>query len=193
MDFENALLFAREFLNTKLDPGLFYHNYDHTMEVLDAAGVLARMEGIENEEDIILLKTAALFHDCGFAVAYHDNEEEGCRIARKQLPSNGYSEEQIESICRLIMATKSPQQPRSHLEKILCDADLFYLGTSRFESTGKKLFEEWKLRGKITNEEEWNDLQIRFLQQHCYWTQSAREHLEPVKQKNLQQLLSTTT
>ena len=35
------------------------------------------------------------------------------------------------------MATKLPQSPHSLIEQIICDADLFNLGTDMFRETGK--------------------------------------------------------
>ncbi len=187
MNFQKAEKFISDLLQSELPGSLFYHNYDHTLDVLNAVIEIASGEQI-NGEDLILLKTAALFHDSGFINVYHGHEEEGCKIARSQLPLFDYTGEQIEKICRLIMATKTPQNPQTHLEKILCDADLYYLGTDSFAETGKKLFMEWQERGKINSEAEWHRMQIEFLESHRYRTQSAIANREKKKAEHLQNL-----
>jgi uncharacterized protein len=64
--------------------------------------LLSKEENI-SEEDTLLVKTAALFHDTGFLDQYEKNEPQGCDRARKYLPQCGYSSEQIEKICVMIM------------------------------------------------------------------------------------------
>ena len=44
----------------------------------------------------------------------------------------GYSENHIKIVKGLINATRVSQNPKNHLEKILCDADLDYLGRSDY-------------------------------------------------------------
>jgi uncharacterized protein len=190
MHYHKAEKYIAELLQS-LPEKLFYHNYNHTLEVLNAVIEIAQGENV-NDQDLNLLKTAALFHDSGFTVVYHGHEEEGCRIAREQLPLFRYLNEEIEIICSLIMATKTPQNPQTQLEKILCDADLFYLGTDQFKETGQKLFREWKQYGKITSEEEWDKMQIKFLESHRYLTRFAIENCEKKKEEHLKKLKEKT-
>ena len=187
MHYHKTERYIAEFLQSHLPENLFYHNYNHTLDVLNAVIEIAKGENV-NGHELNLLKTAALFHDCGFTVTYHGHEEEGCKIAREKLPLFDYSNEQIELVCSLIMATKTPQNPQTHLEKILCDADLFYLGTDSFKETGQKLFREWKEQGKISSEKEWDKMQIEFLESHHYLTRYAIENREKKKAEHLKKL-----
>src|SRR6185295_1199845 len=98
MQFHKAEQFITKLLQSELPDSLFYHSYEHTIEVLNAVEEIANEEHVTAEE-ILLLKTAALFHDSGFVKVYHGHEEEGCRIAREQLPSYDYTDDQIEKIC----------------------------------------------------------------------------------------------
>ncbi len=187
MQFQKAEQFITKLLKSELPGSLFYHDYNHSIGVLNAAVEIANEEKVSSK-DLILLKTAALFHDSGFTKMYQGHEEEGCRIAREHLPSFDYTHDEIEAVCTLIMATRTPQNPKTLLEKILCDADLFYLGTDAFEETGQKLFKEWHVRGKIQSEDEWDELQIKFLESHHYFTQSAITKLGRKKAEHLQKL-----
>jgi uncharacterized protein len=187
MQFHNARLFILALLKKALPPTLYYHDVHHTIDVLNAVILIAETENI-SKSDLLLLKTAALFHDCGFINVYNNHEEEGCRIAREYLPQYNYDKIQIEAICAMIMATKMPQRPHTLLEKILCDADLDYLGRSDFEIIAHKLYKEWLAKDFIQNKTEWNNIQIRFLSSHHYWTNTAIKNRELLKKQHLKAL-----
>ena len=119
------------------------------------------------------------------------HEEISCIWAKDYLPDYGYSNGQIEHICRIIMATRLPQSPSDHLGEILCDADLFYLGKENYTANAEKLFLEFKHSGVVETEAEWQLKQLEFLSAHQYFTQSAISLLEQSKQKTLQQLKSS--
>ncbi|GLU52267.1 HD domain-containing protein [Dyadobacter frigoris] len=184
---ENYIL---DLLGKELSETLFYHGLHHTLDVANAALILAKEEGIEHEESFGLLKTAAFFHDSGFINTYKDHEEEGCRIVRSSLPLFQYTEEQIEIICGMIMATKIPQSPKTHLEKIICDADLDYLGRDDFELIAGTLFQELFIRNLIPDENTWNKIQVKFIGAHYYHTNSAIKKRESRKQEHLNSLLA---
>jgi uncharacterized protein len=147
-EIENKIL---KKLKTGLSPSLHYHGFPHTIEVIKNAVYIAEKEGI-TPDDIHLLKMAALFHDLGFLEAYGGHEAVGCRMAREYLPKYSLSKNDIEEICGMIMATKVPQTPKTLLEKILCDADLLYLGTKDFIKIGNTLFTELVENGKLNTE-----------------------------------------
>ena len=176
-------------LKNELSKTLFYHGIHHVLDVKEAVQVLAQKENLTGDESLDLLKTAALYHDCGFLDTYQDHEEAGCSIARKVLPDFDFTPEQIETICGMIMATKIPQNPKTHLEEILCDADLDYLGRDDFEPIAQTLFVELKARNIVSDIAVWNSIQVKFLKSHHYWTKSARESRETMKQKRLEELI----
>ncbi len=161
-----------------------YHCYDHTLDVYRTAITIAAAEGVSGE-DLDLLKTAALFHDSGFLIQDDEHEKGSCGIARETLPAFGYSPAHIERICTMIMATKIPQDPTDELARILCDADLDYLGRPDFFRIGATLFNEFKRYGVLSTEREWNELQVRFLEKHRYFTKRSKLVREPVKRQHL--------
>lgn len=166
---------------------LTYHCYGHTMDVFNITKELCKEEKISKYETK-LAKTAALFHDSGFMNTIKNHEEEGCQIARKHLPDFDYTDKEIEIICGMIMATKIPQSPKNKLEEIICDADLDYLGREDFYSIGNSLFEEFKSQGVVSNEEDWNRLQIGFLKAHHYFTPTNLNRRAPKKKVFLEKL-----
>lgn len=185
MDPQGARAFVLDKLGSELPIERTYHSLEHTLDVYASAVDIAEKEGISGE-GLILLKTAALYHDVGFTEQNMDHETAGCRIVRGSLPGYGYSAQQIEKVCDMILSTRIPQAPRNKLGRILCDADLDYLGRDDFRSIGSLLFNEMKHYGVLSTELEWNKLQERFLTRHKYFTATNKVHREPVKQKHLE-------
>jgi adenylate cyclase len=125
--FEDLNDYVLDRLERELPKHLYYHNYKHTIDVTIGVEIIGYGEGV-GEEDMLLLKTAALFHDFGQVEGAIDHEERSCKIAEEVLPEFGYDEKQLEIIKGIIMATKLPPQPKTLLEEIIADADLDYLG-----------------------------------------------------------------
>jgi len=157
------------------------------MDVVTQVELIGLGEGVSDEE-LLLLKTAALFHDTGHAVSYDNHEYFSCLAARDILPEYYYTSSQIEIICELIMATKLPPKPRYKLEEIICDADLDYLGRSDMIPVSNTLFFELKERSMIKSMNDWNTLQMKFISGHQYFTETARNLREVNKQMQIERI-----
>ena len=174
-------------------PGyLFYHNVKHTVDVVTEVELIGWAEGCSDEE-ILLLKTAALFHDAGHIVEYDNHEYYSTQIARQMLPEFNYSPDQIERICSIIMSTKLPPKPTDLLENIICDSDLDYLGRSDFIPVSNTLYEELKAQNKMGSLNDWNKIQVRFISGHQYFTKTARRLREVNKQLQIERIQSLIT
>jgi uncharacterized protein len=187
MNYSEAKTYVLERLNRELPSDLFYHHVNHTLDVCNAIEDLCASEKV-NGEDLMLLRTAGLFHDIGFIEQYMNNEPIAVEIARRVLPEFHYSEVQINIICDLILATQIPHKPTTHIAEIMCDADLDYLGREDFYSISKNLMMEWMAYGIIKTEEEFNKKQVSFFLQHKYFTQTAKAQRELLKQKHLSEI-----
>jgi len=181
-DFLLQLQFLRfgdveEFILEKLEKGLpknlYYHNLKHTIDVYTQVELIGRSENVTQEEQL-LLQTAALFHDAGHLIDYDTHEEMGVKLAREILPDYQYSERQIEIISELILVTKLPPKPKNLMEAIMCDADLDYLGRVDFIPVSNMLYKELHEHGRIGTIQEWNEMQIKFIEKHQYFTNTAR-------------------
>lgn len=188
MNIEKAEEYVFEKLEESLSDTLFYHGLHHTVDVVNAALRLSIAEGIHDRDALLLLQTAALYHDLGFISTYRGHETESCRIARVSLPDFGYNDADITKICGMIMATKIPQSPTNHLERILADADLDYLGREDFWPISTSLYEELREREMVTDLHSWNQLQIVFLEKHEYWTETAKQWRNEAKLKRIEEL-----
>jgi len=178
-----------EFVLARLEDGLpntlYYHNLKHTVDVYTQVELIGRSENLGKEE-LLILRTAALFHDAGHLIDYFTHEEQGVKLAKEILPQYFYSNEQIASICELILATKMPPKPKNIMESIICDADLDYLGRSDFIPVSNNLYRELRERGHLGTLAEWNIMQMKFLEKHAYFTETARKLRDNNKAKQLQ-------
>lgn len=179
-------------LEKELPRYLYYHNVKHTVDVVTEVELIGWAEGLD-DDGILLLKTAALFHDAGHTISYDDHEYHGTQLARKMLPEYGYSEEQIEKICHIIMATKLPPKPTDIYEAIICDADLDYLGRSDMIPVSNTLYKELSEQDKIGTLNEWNKLQLKFISTHTYFTKTAQGLREVNKMKQIERIRKLIT
>lgn len=187
-DFLAAKKRAQRMLENELPGHLRYHTPAHTLkEVLPAVERIAEMENI-TREDLLLLRTAALYHDLGFIEQSDDHEIISARMAEEILPQYGYSPEQVEVIQAIIFATRSSIDPKKHVEEILVDADFDILGRENYLPRIEDLRLERESQGIRYTDEEWLNNQIDFLNAHRYWTASAQALREEGKRKNTHQL-----
>ncbi|MEO6870469.1 MAG: YitT family protein [Ginsengibacter sp.] len=189
MEYEKAHAFLINKLEKELPQHITYHNVQHTKNVIKAAEYLGERENI-SADDMSLLKTAALFHDSGFIKSHNQHETHSCEIAKKNLPQFKYSPAQVEQICTMIMATKVPQKPKDYLSRLLCDADLYYLGGDSYEANSHNLYKEFRKNKIIKTNLEWNIRQAEFLAAHKYFSDTAIREREPGKQETLKRMKS---
>ncbi len=189
--FNEMCNYVFEVLEQKLPRNLYYHGVHHTKDVLKVATELAEQENLSVRESEIV-RIAALFHDSGFMHSYHNHEISSCEFASKTLPKYGYSPATVEEVCKMIMATRMPQSPSNHLERILCDADLDYLGRPDYDYISDSLYRELKEYGYEGSDELWREKQLDFLQNHSYFLQNSEARLQE-KENNILKLNFTQT
>lgn len=187
MNFEGASQFILRKLEEELPENLTYHNLAHTKEVYEAATRIGRTENI-SEDEMKLLQIAALYHDSGWCFSDTEHEMMSCEFAMKYLPEYDFTPSQIETVCKLIMATRLPWSPESHLEQIIVDADLDYLGTDRFFPRAEDLKQELISLGRLPDGTNWNKLQVNFLETHNYYTHTSQKSRGRKKTENLELL-----
>jgi HD superfamily phosphodiesterase len=174
-------------LRTELSEDLCYHGIAHTLDVLKVCNGYIRRGKLYGEK-AMLLRTGALCHDLGFTVSYEDHEEHGITIALRLMKEYYFTPAQRKVVVGLIRATEVPQTPKTQLERILCDADLDYLGRDDYDHISNLLLKELKHFGVALTAKEWRQKQISFLEKHSYHTPYAQKYRESVKQKHLQEI-----
>ena len=181
----------QEYILDRLEKGLpkhlYYHNVKHTVDVVTESELIGWSEGL-NDSQLLLLKTAALFHDMGHIATYIGHEECSTDFARELLPKYLYTDEEINTICRIIMATKLPPKPADLLEAIICDSDLDYLGRTDFVPVSNALYAELKVIDKLLSLNDWNKQQVKFISSHQYFTKTGRKLREVKKQEQIERI-----
>jgi predicted metal-dependent HD superfamily phosphohydrolase len=171
------------------DADLLYHDLDHTKGVVDAATQIANHYQL-NDEDFFVVLTAAWFHDIGYLIDKADHEAAGAELAVAHLKHQKADEAVIAKVKDCILSTRIPQKPKGQLQQIICDADLFHLGTDSFAEKSKLLRKEFNLIKHLDiDKQHWRQKNIELLQSHTYFTDYAQLLLHDQQQKNLDKLL----
>lgn len=182
-DYSAAEAVARELL-AQLPDDLLYHGTHHTLDdVLPNVEMLLEVEPLP-EAEARLLRIAALYHDVGFLQRYDANEPLGAAKAVEVLGGLGFSAEQLDAVRRMVLATTMPQHPQTHLEQMLCDADLGNLGTELFFLRTEQLRLERIWRGYPLSARRWYEMNVTLLQVP-YHTPGGRQLWGAAREANL--------
>jgi predicted metal-dependent HD superfamily phosphohydrolase len=185
--------YIRELFRDELPDGIKYHNADHTLH--PTKGVVALANKIAISENISehgreLLIAAAYFHDTGYIREYDKNEPIAARMAGRILKLIGYKPNEVEKIQQMILSTDPEREPKTHLEKILCDADLDNLGREDFFKLDGKIREGRRIRGlDVSDDVKWYRGTLEIIKKHQYYTESQKKLREKGQQKNIKRLL----
>lgn len=180
-----------ELLSHELDSRYSYHGLRHTQDVIEQCMQIAHALGC-SEEEVDLLKVAALFHDLGFLNVRQGHEEESAKMFRASA-DGVLALNFIETISACILATTMPQNPKNKLEQIICDADLDYLGREDFSSISQDLFNEMLACGELSDQRKWDEIQVVFLDKHQFHTIYNQERRNQQKQHHLLEIQNRIT
>ncbi len=166
---------------------LYYHNLQHTEFVVNAVQQIGNHYKL-SEEDFFIVNTAAWFHDIGYCEEKNGKAHEllGANMATAYLLNANIDAAIAEKIANCIKATQLPQKASSLIEEIVCDADLFHLGSDNFVEVNKLLRKEFKAaRDLHDSKNDWYEDSISFLQKHAYYTDYANLLLADKQAKNI--------
>ncbi|MGC4101513.1 Pycsar system effector family protein [Ferruginibacter sp.] len=183
-------LYVKQLANSDNSGVLHYHNMEHTKMVVAAARQIGDHYQL-NERDFFVVVTAAWFHDIAYCKGIRQqHEEKGAELARTFLAENNAPDDIISAVGNCILATKIPQVANNLLEMIICDADMFHLGTDDFSERNKLMRKEMEaVLHKDLDKGEWRTGTIQLMQQHHYFTDYCQLLLNDKKQQNLDKLL----
>lgn len=176
----------------KLSPDYIYHNFNHTLRVVNNAKTINKAEEVPDEEaEMVVL--AALFHDTGYIEGPYGHEERSAEIAKAFLAENNYPIEKAERVGELIMMTRLTSEPVSKLDMVVRDADCAHFADKNFTALSELLREEWRLtEGKAFTDLEWAKGNRKMLmQEHRFYTDYGKKELQPLKEENIAKLQET--
>ncbi|WP_072996318.1 Pycsar system effector family protein [Epilithonimonas mollis] len=183
--------YVKNLFKDRLSSDYTYHNLDHTIQVVDRIKILVKEENIapEDTENLIL---AGWFHDLGYISDCQNHEEESKKEIQDFLRQNHFSEERIRKIGDLILATDKFYKPQNHLEEIIKDADLYHLASEDYFRICENLRQEIKeVHHQKFSKLKWAELNVSFFSKHQFYTQYAKKHWQPEKEKNLERILKS--
>ena len=177
--------FISDLFSEKLSPNMIYHNYAHTLDVVNNTIKIGTKSGLNNSE-LEIVTLAAWFHDSGYTVTYNGHEEAGKEIAAKFLNEHNYDPGKISQVLGCINSTKMPQEPQNLMEQVICDADLIHFGQEDFFEYSELLKTEWETLGiNHVSEADWFKASVDLLSTHRFFTQYARRKFSQQQSVNL--------
>lgn len=189
--------FVGKLLKDSLSISFTYHNFNHTLKVVEAATILAKAEGLD-ESDTEILLVAAWFHDTGYTMGCANHEQSSITIVSRFLFENNKDQNFIDAVAKVIEATIYDRSPHTQLEKIIKDADYSHFAQENYLTVCEKLRKEWEITNqKFYSDLEWAKENLHIISQfHVYYTQYALENWQPIKEKNIkliQEKINTVT
>ena len=108
-----------EIVNAYTSPDRHYHNLQHVLKVVE------NVEAYNGkDDDKLILKLAAWFHDIIYNPDNHDNELKSAELFEALIKDTGMPYKNIERVKQLILLTKNHFNASTNIEKAFADADL---------------------------------------------------------------------
>jgi predicted metal-dependent HD superfamily phosphohydrolase len=170
------------------DVRFIYHNLHHTEQVVENTVKIANHYQL-SDQDFFIVVAASWFHDLGYMFDWRQHEASGAGLAAEFLQQKGLEKEVIDQVSGCIMATKMPQKPEGLLQQIVCDADLFHLGSKSFKERNKLMRKEAEaFCSTQIDKTEWRIKTIALFKAHHYHTDFCQNLLNAKKAENLAEL-----
>jgi predicted metal-dependent HD superfamily phosphohydrolase len=167
---------------------LCFHDYTHTLQVVQAVEEITYNLNEEDERKELLL-VAAWFHDTGYCKTYLGHEKESQQFAWQFLQGQGLAASKIQVVLDCIQATNQAETPQNALEEIMRDADFIHLSSPEYWVKLQSLRQEWQyILNKSHSDYDWLQENLKFLQCHKYYTDYAQANWSPGKEVNIDHL-----
>ncbi len=168
---------------------LYFHNLEHTQNVVKRGAEICEHEGV-TEGDKIAIRLATWFHDTGHLTGdVNDHELRSVEIMKQFMMERHVSDPAfIEAVADCIMATRLPHEPANLREQVMCDADVYHFGNSEFRATNKAVKKELIARGHEDWTTEWLQKSFKMLATQHFFTHYCQDTLNNGKQENIEWL-----
>ncbi len=163
-----------------------YHNFMHTVKVVEAIKTLSTDEQISTDLREKLL-IAGWFHDTGYTKIVQGHESESANIAKEYLIEHNFDENYIKEVQDYILITALNNVPKNIGEAIVKDADNYHLGQTEYPKISELLRDEIaKICHKEFSDYEWHvENRNFFLNIHHFYTDAAKKLWQKGKEENL--------
>jgi pycsar effector protein/HD domain-containing protein len=180
--------FVYQLFQEKLPEWAVYHNYEHTVEIVEAAEEIGQDSKL-NKTELEIVALAAWFHDTGYTAGAAGHEEKSVEIVSRFLEEAGYPGEKITQVAECIRATKRAGTPKNRMEDVLVDATSIHVGKKKFFKKSDILRTELELcSGKPMADLDWLNESIDYISKNSFRTKYAQMEYSRQRTKNLIEL-----
>ncbi len=171
--------------NSKHDPRLVYHNYQHTCGIVQSIQEIASEEQLnDNETEPALL--AGYFSNIGYLEKYDNPLDDAIRQLSVFLELNNYQADLFQIALRCLQNINLNQQPQSKSEQVFADAVAIQALHRNFSEMGPLLrLEEELLQKQKYSTAEWAQFQLQHLMQIKFYLPYSKKQYEPIIAKNI--------
>lgn len=160
---------ALSYLAEHLHKRYTYHNADHTLNVCNAVKLFAEKSTL-SPGTTLALRIAAVFHDFGYLQQSFDNEKLALPYLKEFGDRFKIDEPILQQSGDLILETTFPYAPVTPAGKLLCDADIEYIGREEFFQQAELFRRELAADNIVYTDKQWWTMEIEFLQTNTFFT-----------------------
>ncbi len=109
---------VRKMMWEKLPDSYFFHNLQHTLDVVKASKIIGEAIELGHREHFVV-QLAAWLHDLGYIYSGKGHEKESANLAVILLVGLDLEDAIIEEVVSCILATEDPRNPSAVTEQVL--------------------------------------------------------------------------
>ena len=181
----DTALYVRDYYATHFNDQYSFHNYNRTISIVrncDALGVSMNLGG----QELKLAHLSAWFAELGFSEDHRNYQGKSVKLAREFFRTKKLDDGIFEKLEECILSTRVPQQPVSVISQLICDATMYHLAEKDSLQLADALRNEVAAVAQIEySDEEWINEYIKMINNHFYFTRTARELFQKRKEKTL--------
>ena len=137
-------------------------------------------------QELKLAHLSAWFAELGFSEDHRNYQGKSVKLAREFFRTKKLDDGIFEKLEECILSTRVPQQPVSVISQLICDATMYHLAEKDSLQLADALRNEVAAVAQIEySDEEWINEYIKMINNHFYFTRTARELFQKRKEKTL--------
>jgi len=181
----DTALYVRDYYAAHFNDQYTFHNYTRTVNIVrncDALGVSMNLGG----QELKLAHLAAWFSELGFSEDHRNYQAKSVKLAREYFRTKKLDDGIFEKLEECILSTRVPQQPVSVISQLICDATMYHLAEKDSLQLADALRAEYAAVAQTEySDEDWISEYIKMINNHFYFTRSARDLYQKRKEKTL--------
>ncbi|MEM6719418.1 MAG: HD domain-containing protein [Bacteroidota bacterium] len=183
----NSMHYVTYLLNCHLKPTIKFHNFHHTLSVVEACSTMAMFYQLSEEKRAILI-TSAWFHDVGYIKTTEGHEAVSKEFLIDFFKDKEVPKDFIQKCCQCIEATTLGHQPKNKLEAIIKDADYNHVISDNYWVLNERLKKEIESLNDIQlTQEIWYERNLMFLSSLTFATSYYEVKFQGKKEQRIKE------